>query len=345
MKTMFMILAGVCFLSILSTASAQMRAWTNSKGISITAKLVSHNTETGTVTLRKNNGKTYTIAVSTLSKADRDFIAKWQETQKQKSKHSIPLHKRLYPRTKEEIATDLEEIRGRKAPKGIAADSFEAVTELNIYRYLCGLPHKVVCDQKKEGEALLAAEACKKAGQMAHNLGAFTEVCNLSAVGSKKGSVADYIRDPGTSNRPDRAHRRWCLNPLLKKTGFGLAAPYSAMWVSGPMKGNGLDSWSYPGKGFFPANYLLGNSWSIYLDGKNPNKEKVEVEVYKLAERPAKPLSAKTIPNGRPLKVQFLNIFKNAINFEIDYEGEKKGIYWVKVRGDRIRISYLVELY
>jgi hypothetical protein len=103
------------------------------------------------------------------------------------------------------------------------------------------------------------------------------------------------------------------------------------------------DSWAYPGKGFYPLEYLHGKGWSLYLTESAPEKDKLTVQIFKLSGRPqSEPTWAEKLP-GKPLDVDYVATYGNAINFEPAVNG--KGIYWVRVHGGGIREQYLVELF
>lgn len=44
-------------------------------------------------------------------------------------------------------------------------------------------------------------------------------------------SVVAYMDDSNSSNIDRVGHRRWCLNPVMKETGFGIVGEYSAMYA------------------------------------------------------------------------------------------------------------------
>ncbi|MDF1816797.1 MAG: hypothetical protein P1V20_31635 [Verrucomicrobiales bacterium] len=68
----------ICLSQALLTAG-EMRQWTNTAGRSINAELLSLEGEDATLQL--DNGRKYTVALSGLSAADREFAMKWAEEQ------------------------------------------------------------------------------------------------------------------------------------------------------------------------------------------------------------------------------------------------------------------------
>jgi hypothetical protein len=109
-------------------------------------------------------------------------------------------------------------------------------------------------------------------------------------------------------------------------------------------KDKGRDSWGYPGKGFFPLEYLHGDGWSLYLRQQAPARDAVEVEVFRLSSRPLKPFTWADKQPGEPLEVVWVSTALNAINFE-PKGANREGVYWVRIRGGGVREQYLVELY
>ena len=82
------------------------------------------------------------------------------------------------------------------------------------------------------------------------------------------GSVDGYMDDSDPANVRVVGHRRWCLNPPLAKTGFGVVGGTSAMWVadsSGPSGSGAIVC--FPSAGFHPLDYFTpGTAWSVSLD-------------------------------------------------------------------------------
>lgn len=335
-------------LSALSLGAAEWRTFTDTQGRTFEGRVLSirEDAEKVTVLVRKSN-RTATLDFSILSEADIAYLDEWEPEPEEVVEDTGDLSSRLYPRTKEEIRQHIREIEKRDAPDDIDRDQQKTVNQLNVYRYLCGVSDEVEADPKMVEQATEAAEACKEHGGLSHDLGHFTNICNLAGGSGMFSSVRQYIKDSGSNNRENRGHRRWCLNPPMGKTGFGEAGSYSAMVAMDSSGGKKpRDSWAYPGKGFFPNDYLHGNAWTLYLPEKAPAKDDIEVEVYKLSSRPEKPFSSTEETPGKALPVEFVHTYQNAINFEPQPEPVTgRGIYWVRVKGRGVREGYLVELY
>lgn len=266
------------------------------------------------------------------------------------------LSKKLYPVTKKDQQEKLKAILATKAPKGVPAEQQEGVNTANAYRYLCGIEPYMVFDKTFHKEAQEAAEACRKAGRIAHDLGGHTDQCNLFAgLSNPARCVKGYIEDPGGGNRENRGHRAWILDPAATKTAFGVADSYGAMRVM-DFSGNQFpkNGHSYPGRGFFPADYLHGTGWSYYPPkGSPPVDDEPEVEMWKL------PRSAKSTPTGAqlskgravPILAVFKSSFHGSIVFEPDYSkmnsknGKLIGAYWVRISWKGFKTEYVVDLY
>jgi hypothetical protein len=300
----------------------------------------------------KASGREVTLGFDKLSDESIDLLNSHQpgeataEAAGEEAVEDEPGFGRLYPRSKEEIRKKIREIKGRPKPQGISTEVHEATQALNIYRYLCGLGYEVESDATFSKNAEQAALACEKNGALSHGIGSFTDKCNLTTEGNMKQSVSRYIEDAGENNRVARGHRAWCLNPPMEKVGFGSGKNgYSAMWCMDSGGKSIRGSWTYPGKGLFPLEYMHGNAWSLYGAGVPESADDVTVRIFRLFSRPDVPFSATADIPGREIPVKFVSkAMMNGINFEPE-EPAKRGIYWVTVRGGGIRESYLVELY
>lgn len=339
------------FLAFLLFTSPFLHAkWTwlkNAEGNSIEVEIVSTDGERLTL-LRKSDRQKFTIDTSTLSEESQDEVKEWQEkaAETQEVEEVAGLSKSLYPRSKIELKKEMMTILDVAPQNGVSEEQQKAVNQLNIYRYLCGVPPNAEATPKKVAEATDAAEACEKNGALSHELGHSTNVCNISSSKDYIASVSQYIEDSGDNNRAVRGHRRWCLNPEMVKTGFGSGKTgYSAMWALDTSGKKLRDSWSYPGKGFFPHERLHGNAWTLYLNENAPAKDSLKIEVWELQERPEKAYSVKAEINGKALPVAYISTTANAINFEPESGTVGKGIYWVRIHGGGVNEGYVVELY
>lgn len=339
------------FLATIAHSADVWRTFTDKGGRTLEAAIVKVEATYAVLKL-KPSGREVTLGFDKLSDEDVDFLNSYDPGEITETDNTTkpapdedPLPGRLYPRSKDEIRSAIREINARPKPADISQKVHEATQQLNIYRYLCGVPYDVEADAEMSAKAEDAAKACERHGGLSHDLGHSTDRCNLSGGSGMVRSVAQYINDAGANNRERRGHRAWCLNPPMDKVGFGEAGAYSAMWC---MESGGKSirgSWAYPGKGLFPLEYMHGTAWSLYGAGVPKSADDVKVQVYKLSSRPDKPFSPMAEVPGKEIPVRYVSIASmNGINFEPE-EPAKRGIYWVTVRGGGIRESYLVELF
>jgi hypothetical protein len=349
------ICVGLLFLACSFLSASEWRTFTDQRDRKIVAKVISVGDDFALLEL-KANGRQSAVPFDVLSDADVEYLTsldvdsvddKIAGNDKSVQNPEDIAANRLYPRSKQEIRDGIREIEKTPLPKGLSRDVHEAVKKLNIYRFLCGLSYDVEGDPTFSQNAEQAAKACAKNGGLSHDIGHHTDRCNLASDGSMLNSVSQYIEDSGDNNREARGHRAWCLNPPMGKVGFGSAgAQYSAMWC---MDGSGAskvkDFWTYPGRGFFPLEYMHGNAWSVYFHEPVPELKKITVEVFRVTKRPESPLSMSGEIEGKPIAVDYISkSMMNGINFEPAKPAEK-GIYWVRVKGGGLRIGYVVELY
>jgi hypothetical protein len=344
-------------LSLLPAAADEWREFTSALGRKITGKVL--RVENEVVTLERRDGKQFAIEFKDLCEEDVAWLGKWEsgkpmpgevkDGEDRKGPVSFPvdqeLKKNLYPRAQEEIERTLKEILAREIPEGIDEKAGKAVNRLNAYRYLCGVSYDVEADARMNEQSTEAAKACDAHGSLSHDIGHFTNICNLAGGPDVVGSVEGYMNDGGANNREARGHRRWCLNPPMGKVGFGGGSKFAAMaCMDSSGKDKAGDTWCYPGKGFFPLKYLHGDAWSFYLREGSPSRNALEIEIFRLASRPAKPFTWADKEPGEKLEIAWISSKMNAINFE-PKGANKEGIYWVRIRGAGVREQYLVELY
>ena len=269
--------------------------------------------------------------------------------------------KKLYPNDKKAIETMLEELLEARPTNGADAQQQSAVNMCNVFRYLCGVPPHVVYDKTYQKEAQEAALACQKAGTISHDLGHHTDKCNLHmGTSDPTHSVKGYIQDAGDNNRKVRGHRAWILNHGTQKTAFGVAGNFQAQrTLDNSFAPRPEGGYAYPGRGFFPSEYLLGTGWSYYAGPDFTISPDTKVEIWML------PTSLKSNPTTEQLKkatsVPVLATFPhppgnppfgNSIVFEPDYskfrvdkDGKKVGTYWIVISEGNKKIEYVVDLF
>lgn len=227
---------------------------------------------------------------------------------------------RAHPREGAELFEGLDAILRDRSPASEDALELErdaALARLQQYRYLCGVPwDELRRDETFEAHAQAGAELCQRIGRLSHtpdNPGmdedeyrfAYrgTSSSNLSMGPGIPGSIDNYMDDSDPSNIDRVGHRRWCLNPPMRKTGFGKAGRFSAMW-SFDASGGGSHSEPilYPPAGYVPTDMFGAHyAWSALLPGgrgRNIAMEELSIQIQALDER--------YLPMGEPLELNYL---------------------------------------
>ena len=122
----------------------------------------------------------------------------------------------------------------------------DGVNMANFVRYLAGLNDDLVQDAALNEQAQYGAVLLAASNQFTHTPtkpadmdNAFFEIGEKSTSSSNlflgltstSDMVLGYMSDSDASNIDRVGHRRWILNPPLKKVGFGYANRYSPMQV------------------------------------------------------------------------------------------------------------------
>lgn len=194
----------------------------------------------------------------------------------------------------------------------LSAERQSALRRLSAYRRLCGLSFAgMTLDPDWNARCDAAAEICRRIGRLDHSppkpdgmdedryrLGADgASHSNLAIAGSLAGSVDSYMNDSDPSNIDRIGHRRWCLNPAMRKTGFGSDGRFHAMWsmdASGSAP-KGMDAVLYPPRGYTPVDlFSADRAFSIaILRGGAPKADELRVFV--------RPLDSDYLPAGPAL--------------------------------------------
>jgi hypothetical protein len=158
------------------------------------------------------------------------------------------------------------------------------IDAINLMRYIAGIPYDVVADAEytnlcQHGAVLLAA-----VDQLTHypskpadmdqdffdkGLKA-TSSSNIATAPLPYRSVLLYMDDSDPGNIDRVGHRRWILNPSMKKSGFGVVSDkrYSVMYSKDKSRGNvDYDYIAWPPAGVFPRELFDKNyAWSISVN-------------------------------------------------------------------------------
>lgn len=200
-----------------------------------------------------------------------------------------------FPRSVETIAEELHTIRtmviaptlssqyeGEIDPE-LADQRVLALKRLMEYRALSGLRFlDMQLDDKMNWHCTAAAKLLNIIGRLDHtpkNPGlpedeyktAYTGTSrsNLALGSTLPGSIDSYMDDSDPSNIDRVGHRRWCLNPKMKKTGFGIEGRFSAQWSFDESGSAGKWEYvAYPAPGYYPVSHFDDHhAWSVRFPG------------------------------------------------------------------------------
>ena len=251
-----------------------------------------------------------------------------------------------------------------------------AAARLTMLRRLAGLPAVELDDtlnqQAQYGAVLLAASEFSHTPAQPADMSndfyqkgyASTSTSNIhySGIGGSAISTGSYVlakstdgfMDDSDGHNVDRVgHRRWQLNPTMKKVGFGLAVGKSGSWTnqyvaeqvmdtSGPAVDYDFISW--PASGNFPndlSGFSKDTAWSVTLNPKKyatPSAGAVSVKLTRLADGKVWTFSGSesyaAADSGKYFNVStFGSGVANCIIFRPDGITKYEGTYVVEVNG------------
>jgi hypothetical protein len=251
------------------------------------------------------------------------------------------------------------------------------IDAVNLVRYIAGVPDDIELDAEytdlcQHGAVLLTAvdqlthTPSKPAnmeqaffdkgykGTSSSNL-AYDSQSNLPAR-----SVFLYMDDSDAGNIDRLGHRRWVLNPSMKKTGFGVAATkYGAMYSFDKSRSNVYyDYVAWPSPGVFPTNLFSNNhAWHISVNTQmygTPDINKIGVTLKHTNSGKVWTFSNST-PSSTATRSTYFNVNKggygisNAIIFrpalESSFQYQKGDVFQVTVSGLDKDLSYTVKMF
>lgn len=253
-----------------------------------------------------------------------------------------------------------------KAPYAMGAVSKASLNDglnaLNTMRYIAGLPANVTLDSDYTKMCQAAALVNAVNNELSHNpkkpkkmkdslyelgkkgAGSSNIACASWETSLSFSVVHQWMEDGDDSNIDRVGHRRWVLNPSMKKTGFGYADGYSAMYAFDfSNSDNDYCGVAWPAKNM-PVSYF-GNDypWSVSIGKPIEDISNVNVTLKKKSNGKTWKFSKKS-SNGyfninndgygqsgciifRPNKIKY----KAGDTFEVTITGlEKKIAYQVK---------------
>ena len=173
-------------------------------------------------------------------------------------------------------------------------------------------------------------------------------------------SLTQYIGDSDPTNIDRLGHRRWVLNPPMKKTGFGVGATnYGLMYSLDKSRGNvDYDYVAWPSPGVFPTNLFGYNiAWNIsvnILKYGSPDINKIKITLEHTNSSKVWTFS-KSTPSSTSAGKAYFNIDKggygisNSIIFRPELESSFKykdgDVFKVTVSGLDKDLSYTVKMF
>lgn len=212
-----------------------------------------------------------------------------------------------FPRSPKVLRDTLDTILkgdGALPSADLEADRELALRQLKAYRCLAGVPYAdIELDARLNALAQAGSEICAALKRITHeppNPGWPAERYAPAARGAKGSnlhqghractSVRGYMDDSDPRNIRSVGHRCWCVNPAMKKTGFGHKDGFTAMWGTDESRTSVPDYEvvAVPPPGFVPGPWFGEHwAWSAALNPKHfdlPVAAKVRVRVEPVGE-------------------------------------------------------------
>lgn len=184
---------------------------------------------------------------------------------------------------------------GSYAPGKLSGKTLQgAVDMLNAMRYIAGIPDNVEIKESYNAMCQAGALVCAVNKEISHQPGKPAgmsnalyrrgyEGCSSSnlfmGVRDFQEAVTGWVSDEHNRSGANPGHRRWCLNPAMQYTGFGMVGKYSAMYC--------FDNWQaatgYSGVAWpaqqMPTEFFNPNvQWSVSF-GRALNASAISVKL------------------------------------------------------------------
>ncbi len=287
------------------------------------------------------------------------------------------LERLRFPRTLKETYAGLKEVLAgvghKEAEAGFSEPQIRSVRLLNAYRFLTGVPHDVVLDAEHIRYAQAGAQLCERIGRLDHtpaNPGMAEDAYQEGYKGTSSSNLAQgvalpaavdmWMDDSDASNIDRIGHRRWCLNPRMAKTGFGISGSFTAMWAMDQGRSlseeTGPETIAFPAHGYMPVKYFSSTwAWNVSYDPARLSARlaDLDIKVYPLPPGRLKSLKRR----GEPLDLQDVAVettgfgYGPAIIFRpVRYSIGKDCRYLVEISGltrvgteEPVELQYIVE--
>ncbi len=342
----------LCCLSLNPFLHAEEEAWETFQGPRgpIVAKILDVNLS-GVRLKLKDTDQEFTVHLERLHPADVKKVQDWDMANQDRKQRAAnlaaegpgPKPRKLYPMKPSDVLAQIEMIKDREADDGVDREAQKAVNELNVYRFLSGLPAIIkVSDDRNKG-ARRAARTFVEQGEKSREVDKLREHYLFVEGEEDLEQMIPYFLENGL--RQHRATRPWraeILNPGLKSTGFGAQEEENvcAMRIA-PISYEGPEFWAYPGAGFQPSEYFHGRAWSYYRTRKFGEDHTPRVELYELSRVPEEPFAWEDPVPGKIMPVRYISVDQNAVHFEPE-RVRKKAVYWVRLEVSGHRNQYMV---
>ncbi len=174
-------------------------------------------------------------------------------------------------------------------------------------------------------------------------------------------AVTYFMNDSDRVNIDCVGHRRWCLNPAMRKTGFAAWGNYAAMWSSDKSRADvpDYDYVAFPPRGLTPtACFQPSYAWSVSLNPdkyERPDPASVKVRVFSVRALPRRGNLEKS---SQPLPLNYFKVSRRRIGIPNCIIFRPAGVkvaanatYWVEISGIRratgkdTTIEYLVAFF
>ena len=249
------------------------------------------------------------------------------------------------------------------------------VDAINIVRYIAGIPYDVVPDAEYTNRNQHAAVLLTAINQLTHYPSKPADMDDdffnkgyrgasssniISAANAPSSTVFSYMNDSDQSNISSVGHRRWILNPPMKKTGFGIGATkFGLMYAFDTSRGTiDYDYVAWPSPGVFPISFFSNNhAWSISVNSQkygSPDADKIEVTLKHLNNDQEWKFSKNT-PSSTTTRSAFFNVDKsgyginNCIIFrpglDSSFKYQEGDVFQVTISGLDKELSYIVKMF
>lgn len=181
----------------------------------------------------------------------------------------------------------------------------DGLNMLNFMRYLAGIPDDVELDPELTKKAQYGTVVLGASSEVTHYPSPLADMdsdffqigydgtsqSNLATAGWSplSSTVLTWLHDTDSANIVDLGHRRWALNPDMKKTGFGYSPDrgggnVAAMYATDDSRSGSVNYGyvPYPSAGYFPKEFMRDFAWNVTLNPKKytiPNRFYDDVQV------------------------------------------------------------------